>query len=238
MLIEAVGLAKSYGSRIAVNEVSFGVKAGTIVGFLGANGAGKTTTLRLLTGYLRPDRGMARIAGHDVIAAPLAARAAFGYLAEAASGFQRLTVREFLTFAGEARGMRGATLAQAIDRTAARIDLSPAIDRVMGTLSKGWRQRAWLAQAILHDPPVLILDEPTDGLDPNQKLSLRALLRRLGSEKAIVMSTHILEEAEELCDRIVLMSGGSIVADAAKSELIDANGRLATTFAKLTLAAA
>lgn len=238
MLIEAAGLAKSYGNRRAVNGVSFSLDAGTIVGLLGANGAGKTTTLRLLTGYLRPDSGNARIAGHDVVEAPLPARASFGYLAEAAGGFQRLTAREFLTFAGEAHGLRGAHLQQAIEDAAVRVDLKSAIDRVMGTLSKGWRQRAWLAQAILHQPPVLILDEPTDGLDPNQKISLRALLRQLGSEKAIVMSTHILEEAEELCDRIIVMAGGTIVADASKSELLDAKGRLAPAFATLTRAAA
>lgn len=234
MLVEAVGLTKSYGQRAAVCDVSFGVRAGSIVGLLGANGAGKSTTLRLLTGYLRPDRGTALIDGHDVNAAPHAARAALGYLPEAPSGFRRLTVREFLTFAGEARGLRGDCLVQAIGETAARLGLEPAIDRTMGTLSKGYGQRAWLGQAVLHDPPVLILDEPTDGLDPGQKVSLRGLLRRLGRDKAILMSTHILEEAEELCDRIIVIANGGVVADSDVRDFLDASGRLGPAFARLT----
>lgn len=234
MLVEAVGLAKSYGDRAAVRDVSFGVRSGSIVGFLGPNGAGKSTTLRLLTAYLRPDRGTARIAGRDVYTDAVAARAALGYLPEAPSGFQQLTVREFLTFAGEARGIDGPRLTKAMAETAARLALEPVLDRNLGTLSKGYGQRAWLAQAILHDPPVLILDEPTDGLDPNQKISLRALLRQLGRDKAVLMSTHILEEAEELCDRIIVLSQGVVVADAETRELVDGSGRLAPAFARLT----
>jgi len=234
MLIEAYGLAKSFHRRQAVADVSFTVGRGTIVGFLGANGAGKSTTMRLLTGFLGADAGTARIAGYDVAREPLRARAHFGYLPEAAAGFPDLTVRELLTFAAEARGLRGDERDARIERAAWMIGLDEAMDSVMRTLSKGWRQRAWLAQAVLHDPPILILDEPTDGLDPIQKAHLRRVLKDMSSTKAILMSTHILEEAEELCDRLIVMSAGRIVADAPRGDLVDLNGRIAPAFEQLS----
>lgn len=233
MLIEAHELTKSFRGRAAVAGISFALRAGTIVGFLGANGAGKSTTMRMLAGYLGADSGTARIAGFDVARAPLEARRRLGYLPEAAAGFAELTVRELLTFVGEARGFRGADLARAIERAAELTGLAAAMDRIMGTLSKGWRQRAWLAQAVLHDPPVLILDEPTDGLDPLQKAHLRCVLTEMGRSKAILMSTHILEEAEQLCDRLIVIAAGRIVADAPRAELADGNGRLAPAFERL-----
>ncbi|MGI9382311.1 MAG: ABC transporter ATP-binding protein, partial [Methyloligellaceae bacterium] len=176
-MIEARKLSKAFGGHPAVEDVSFEIARGTVVGFLGPNGAGKSTTMRLLTGYLRPDRGEARIAGHDVGTETARARACLGYLPEAAAGFPNLTVREFLIYCAECRGLWGAARDAAIDRVSEEIQLGPALSQRMRTLSKGWRQRAWFAQAILHDPPVLIFDEPTDGLDPNQKAHVRDFIR-------------------------------------------------------------
>jgi ABC-2 type transport system ATP-binding protein len=238
MLIEAYELTKSFRGRPAVAGVSFTVGAGSIVGFLGANGAGKSTTMRMLAGYLGADSGTARIAGFDVARAPLEARARLGYLPEAAAGFAELTVLELLTFAAEARNFRGGDVSRAIERASELTGLGEAMDRIIGTLSKGWRQRAWLAQAVLHDPPVLILDEPTDGLDPLQKAHLRGVLAEMGRSKAILMSTHILEEAEQLCDRLIVIAAGRIVADAPRVELADGDGRLAPAFARLVAGAA
>lgn len=234
MLIEADAIEKSFGQVRAVRGISLKVDRGERVGILGANGAGKSTTLRMLAGALAPDRGEARIAGIDVVREPLDARAHLGYLPEAAQGFGELTVVEFLDFAAEARGMSGRGRSQAVARVVELLDMSEAAYRSLQTLSKGWRQRAWLAQALIHDPPVLILDEPTDGLDPNQKVVLRDLLRSLAKDKAMLISTHILEEAETLCDRVIIIAGGRVVADAKTSELVDEKGRLGQTFARLT----
>ena len=233
-MIEADNLVKNFGSVVAVNDVSFQISPGEVVGFLGANGAGKSTTMRLLTGYLKADAGSARIAGHDIAHETRAAQSKFGYLPEAASGFPQLTVREFLKFSGEARRLWRKDLINAIDRTAALIELRPALDQKMAELSKGWRQRAWLAQALLHDPPILILDEPTDGLDPGQKDKVRALIRDIATKKVIILSSHILEEAEELCDRVIIIAGGKIVSDQPTSALVDERGRLAPAFRDLT----
>lgn len=233
-MIEARQLSMHFGGRLVVDGISFTVEPGTVAGFLGPNGAGKTTTMRLLTGFLRPVSGTALICGHDIGRAPRAAQACFGYLPEAATGFPNLTVREFLTYCGEARGVRGGALKAAIDRVCGRIALGPALETRMKELSKGWRQRAWLAQAIVHDPPVLIMDEPTDGLDPNQKLQVRQLIRAVAPEKAILLSTHILEEAEEVCNRAIIIAGGRVVADDAPASLADRRGRLGEAFHRLT----
>ncbi|MFQ5619652.1 MAG: ABC transporter ATP-binding protein, partial [Rhodospirillales bacterium] len=229
-MIEARQLSMHFGGRLVVDGISFTVEPGTVAGFLGPNGAGKTTTMRLLTGFLRPVSGTALICGHDIGRAPRAAQACFGYLPEAATGFPNLTVREFLTYCGEARGVRGGALKAAIDRVCGRIALGPALETRMKELSKGWRQRAWLAPAIVHDPPVLIMDEPTDGLDPNQKLQVRQLIRAVAPEKAILLSTHILEEAEEVCNRAIIIAGGRVVADDAPASLADRRGRLGEAF--------
>lgn len=236
MLIEADDLRKSFASVAAVRGVSFSVARGERVGVLGTNGAGKSTILRMLAGTLRPDSGRARIAGADVIASARQARAALGYLPEAANGFSALTVAEFLLFAAETRGLLGRARNAAIVRMVEMLSLGPAVYRPLGTLSKGWRQRAWLAQALIHDPPVLILDEPTDGLDPNQKVALRDLLTAVSQDKAMLISTHILEEAETLCDRLIVIADGSVIADARTAELTDASGRLGPAFARLTCA--
>lgn len=234
MDIEALGLCKSFGGREAVIDVSFRAVPGAVTGFLGPNGAGKSTTMRLLTGCLAADRGTASIGGLDVNRDPKGARACLGYLPEAANGFANLTIAEFLTFAAEARGLWGAQRTAALARAIDMTGLGEALAKTLGQLSKGWRQRAWLGQALIHDPPVLILDEPTDGLDPLQKRHLRRLLARLASKKTILMSTHILEEAEELCDHLIILAGGRIVADVRKDEIVDGAGRLAPAFLRLS----
>ena len=232
-MIEAKALVKRFGPVAAVDRVSLSVGPGEVVGFLGLNGAGKSTTMRLLAGALAPDAGMARICGHDMASDPRAGQACLGYLPEAAAGFGQLTAREFLAYCGECRGFWGARLRAAVARAAEAAHLEPALDRKMKTLSKGWRQRAWLAQAVLHDPPVLILDEPTDGLDPSQKDHVRDLIRASAKDKAIIISTHILEEAEEVCDRAVVIAGGRVVADRARADLVDERGRMAGAFRRL-----
>lgn len=236
--IEAERLTKRFGGREVVSGVTFEVPTGGIVGFLGANGAGKSTTMRMLTGYLAADEGTARIAGIDVARYPAAARRHLGYLPEAASGFGVLSVVEFLEFCAEARGLVGSSRARAVSEVCERLDLGAVAARPIRTLSKGLRQRAWLAQALVHDPAVLILDEPTDGLDPMQKVELRALLRELARTKAVLMSTHILEEAEELCERIVFLREGRVAAACAAAELMDDNGRLAAAYARLAASGA
>ncbi|MGI9301209.1 MAG: ABC transporter ATP-binding protein [Gammaproteobacteria bacterium] len=233
-MIEAQNLSMRFGEHEAIPDLTFSIKPGTVVGFLGPNGAGKTTTMRLLTGFYTPASGTARICGYDIRRKRRRAQKCFGYLPEAAGGFANLTAREFLTVCAQARGIRRASRHSRIERVANMTALTPALDRRMKTLSKGWRQRAWFAQTLLHDPPVLILDEPTDGLDPNQKRLVRALIRALAPDKAILLSTHILEEAEEVCDRAIIIAGGRKVADDTPANLADAKGRLSATFHDLT----
>ena len=232
-MIEALGLTVRLGRRTVVEGLSFRVERGELCAFLGRNGAGKTTTMRLLAGVLRPKEGSARINGHDVVAERCAAAASIGFLPEAAAGFSRLTVGEFLRFCGESRGLTGRTLRETIDRVTERVHAREARDALMGELSKGWRQRAWLAQALLHDPPVLILDEPTDGLDPVERRHVRALLEDVARDKAVLLSTHVLEEAEEIATRAVLIARGRIVADDIPANLVDERGRLAPAFHRL-----
>jgi ABC-2 type transport system ATP-binding protein len=233
-MIEARHLSKSFASRRAVADVSFAANVGEILGILGANGSGKSTTMRLLAGCLSPDSGTGVIAGHDILRARREAQAALGYLPEAAAGFSDLTVLEFLSFAAEARGYWGAARRAALERVAETLDLTTVLGVPLARLSKGWRQRAWLGQAIVHDPPVLLLDEPTDGLDPNQKIQLRRLLRCSAPSKTILMSTHILEEAEELCDRVIIIANGTVIADQPRTVMVGPDGRLADAFARLT----
>ena len=233
-MIEVRNLTKRFGEILAVNNVSFKVESSTVVGFLGPNGAGKSTTIRLMSGVLRQDFGTANICGYDIISDGLSAQSCFGYLPEAAAGFGNLTVREFLIYCGECRAMWGEPLTQAIERTTELIELRPALDQEIRKLSKGWRQRAWLAQAILHDPPVLILDEPTDGLDPNQKDKINDLIRQKKEDKTIILSTHILEEVEEVCDRVLMIANGGIVSDDTPENLIQEHGSLSKAFRTLT----
>ena len=212
-MIEVTGLSKTYGEVSAVRDLSFRVGAGEILGFLGPNGAGKTTTMRIIAGFIAPTAGSAAVLGHDVSREPLAARRALGYLPEGAPSWPEMTPRSFLTFIADVRGLAGEHRTRRIEDTVARLGLGPVLDQTIETLSKGFKRRVGLAQAILHDPPVLVLDEPTDGLDPNQKHEVRALIREMAPGKTIVISTHILEEVDAVCTRAIIIAAGRLLAD-------------------------
>jgi ABC-2 type transport system ATP-binding protein len=219
-MIEVKGLVKTYGAKRAVDGVTFSVKRGDILGFLGPNGAGKSTTMKMITGFLRPDAGTATVDGVDVAANPVAVKQKLGYLPESAPAYPEMTVEEFLGFIAEVRGFRanGARQAQ-VDRAIQLTHLSPVRKQSIETLSKGFKQRVGFAQALLHDPAVLILDEPTDGLDPNQKNEVRSLIKNMAVEKAVILSTHILEEVEAICNRVIIISQGRVVADETPAQL-------------------
>jgi ABC-2 type transport system ATP-binding protein len=212
-MIEVQGLVKTYGTKRAVDGVSFTVRPGDILGFLGPNGAGKSTTMKMITGYLRPDAGTATVAGIDVAVDPVAVKAKVGYLPESAPAYGEMTVQEFLGFIAEVRGYRGPERATRLDRAIERTHLGPVRTQTIETLSKGYKQRVGFAQALLHEPPVLVLDEPTDGLDPNQKNEVRALIKTMARDRAVILSTHILEEVDAICTRIILISQGKVVVD-------------------------
>ena len=216
-MLEIDRLSKSFGAIHAVRDVSFVVGAGEVVGFLGPNGAGKSTTMRMAAGFLAPSAGAARIAGHDVAAHPLKAKAKLGYLPEGAPAYADMTPRAFLKFCAAVRQVEDP---KRIEDAAERANMRHVLDQPIETLSKGFKRRVGLAQAILHDPPVLILDEPTDGLDPNQKHEVRLMIREMAATKSIVISTHILEEVEALCGRAIVIARGEIVADAAPDALL------------------
>ena len=212
-MIKTEQLTKRYDSLTAVDDVSFQVGPGEVLGFLGPNGAGKTTTMRMLAGFVTPTSGRANICGHDVESEPLKAKAALGYLPEGAPLYGEMTVRRFLEFIADLRSLTGARRAQRLGHVIEHLQLGGVLDQTIETLSKGFRRRVGLAQAIMHDPPVLILDEPTDGLDPNQKHEVRTLINDMASDKIIVISTHILEEVDAVCTRAIIISRGRIVAD-------------------------
>jgi len=219
-MIEVKGLVKTYGAKRAVDGVTFTVRRGDILGFLGPNGAGKSTTMKMITGFLRPDAGSATVDGIDVAADPVAVKRKLGYLPESAPAYPEMTVEEFLGFIAEVRGFRAADAKRSqVDRAIALTHLDPVRKQTIETLSKGFKQRVGFAQALLHDPPVLVLDEPTDGLDPNQKNEVRSLIKRMASEKAVILSTHILEEVEAICTRVIIISRGRVVADETPAQL-------------------
>lgn len=218
-MIQVSNLRKKFGTKAAVDGVSFGVEKGEILGFLGPNGAGKSTTMRIVTGLFPPTAGSVRVGDFDVEESPVEAKRLIGYLPENAPCYSDMTVRGFLKFCGEARGLQGTALGGAVDRAIATCFLEPVVHQSIDTLSKGYRHRTCLAQAVLHDPPVLVLDEPTDGLDPNQKHEVRSLIRRMGKDKAIIFSTHILEEVEAVCTRAIIIDRGRIVANGTPGEL-------------------
>lgn len=218
-MIKVQNLTKTFGPKTAVDGVSFTVERGEVLGFLGPNGAGKSTTMRMVTGFIPPTSGTVLIGGHDMGAEPLAAKKMIGYLPENAPLYVDMTVSGFLGFAAELRGLRGVEKGKAVDRALELCVLEPVRHQSIDTLSKGYRHRTCFAQAIIHDPDVLIMDEPTDGLDPNQKHEVRSLIRTMGQKKAIVFSTHILEEVEAVCSRVIIIDRGRIVANGTPQEL-------------------
>ena len=220
-MIEAQSLCKYYGSIAAVDRLSFEVKAGQVLGFLGPNGAGKSTTMKMLTGFLAPTSGTAIINGHDIVNDSLAARRLIGYLPEGAPSYGEMTVVQFLEFVARAREIESRSVASAVGHAVSQLNLGPVMHQAIDTLSKGFKRRVGLAQAIMHDPSVLILDEPTDGLDPNQKHEVRNLIQQMASDKIIVISTHILEEVEAVCNRVMIISQGKLLADDTPSGLIN-----------------
>jgi len=212
-MIEVSQLTKRYGRLTAVDGLSFRVGAGEVLGFLGPNGAGKSTTMRVIAGFVTPTAGTATVCGHDVGREPLAARVALGYLPEGAPAWGEMTVRGFLGFVADLRRLSGDRRRARLDLVIGRLDLEPVLGQEIDTLSKGFRRRVGLAQAILHDPPALILDEPTDGLDPNQKHEVRSLIRELGRDRTVIVSTHILEEVHAVCSRAIIVAAGRLLAD-------------------------
>jgi ABC-2 type transport system ATP-binding protein len=218
-MIEAEGLAKRYGHFEAVRGVTFRIGGGQVVGLLGPNGAGKTSIMRILTCYHFPSGGSARVASHDVTAEPHQVRARVGYLPESSPLYADMKVREYLGFIADARELSGKTKSERIGWAVETCGLQEVYAREIRKLSRGYRQRAGLAQAILHDPPVLVLDEPTSGLDPNQITEIRALIRSLGARKTVLLSTHILREVEALCAQVLIMNEGRLVAQGSAGEL-------------------
>jgi ABC-2 type transport system ATP-binding protein len=223
-MIEVENLTKQFGSKRAVDNLSFTVQKGEVLGFLGPNGAGKSTTMRMITGFFPPTTGDVRVCGTSVIDDPKTAKARIGYLPESAPLYHDMTVTGFLKFCASVRGLTGSARNDAIERAIETCFLTNVALQSIDTLSKGYRHRTCLAQALLHDPQVLVLDEPTDGLDPNQKHEVRQLIKRLGADKAILFSTHILEEVEAACTRAVIVDRGKIVADGTPAALIEQSG--------------
>ena len=235
-MIEVLNLSKHFGSKVAVDELSFTVQKGEVLGFLGPNGAGKSTTMRMVTGFIPPSSGEANICGISITTDPTEAKKKIGYLPESAPLYNDMTVIGFLKFCASIRKLSGSAKKDAVERTIETCFLGSVAHQSIDTLSKGYRHRTCLAQALLHDPEVLILDEPTDGLDPNQKYEVRQLIKRLGETKAILFSTHILEEVEASCTRAIIVDRGRIVEDGTPAELIAKapNGSLTELFRKVT----
>ncbi len=218
-MIRVQNLSKSFGPKVAVDGVSFSVERGEVLGFLGPNGAGKSTTMRMITGFIPPSGGTVSVGGFDIVGQPIEAKRLMGYLPENAPAYTDMTVSSFLGFAAELRGLKKEAKKKAVDRVIEMCFLGSVIHQSVDTLSKGYRHRLCFAQAIIHDPDVLIMDEPTDGLDPNQKHEVRSLIRRMGEKKAIIFSTHILEEVEAVCNRAIIIDRGQIVANGTPEQL-------------------
>ncbi len=219
--IEAKGLYKHFGSFLAVDNISLTVNKGDVLGFLGPNGAGKSTTMRILTGYLEPSAGSVAICGHDVAQQPIEARMCLGYLPEGSPLYNDMSARQILHFIAKARNMSKAATKQRMETVIELLHLQPVLDQFLDTLSKGFKRRVGLAQALLHDPDILILDEPTDGLDPIQKHEVRQLIRDMSAHKSIVISTHLLEEVEAICTRTLIIANGRVVADGSPTDLLE-----------------
>ena len=236
-MIVVENLVKAFGPKLAVNDVSFTVGRGEVLGFLGPNGAGKSTTMRMLTGFIPPSSGKISVGGYDMLEDPLAAKRLLGYLPENAPGYADMTVSGFLGFAAELRGFRGEARRKAVGRVVELCFLESVLHQSIDTLSKGYKHRTGLAQSLIHDPDILVMDEPTDGLDPNQKHEVRNLIKRMGATKAIIFSTHILEEVEAACSRVIIIDRGRIVANGTPQELKarSPEGRLEDVFRSITL---
>lgn len=218
--IKIKSLTKSFGAIRAVRNVSFNVSHGEVLGFLGPNGAGKSTTMKMITGFLEPTSGTVEVDGHDVLENPLSVKRSIGYLPEGAPAYGEMTVKNFLNFIADIRQLSGAIRKKRLDEVIETINIGTVIDQSIETLSKGFKRRVGLAQAILHDPNILILDEPTDGLDPNQKHEVRNLIKKMSKEKAIIISTHILEEVDAVCTRAIIISSGKLLFDGTPTQLI------------------
>lgn len=236
-MIEVKNLTKCFGTRTAVDNLSFTVSPGEVLGFLGPNGAGKSTTMKMITGFLSPTSGTAAINGHDILTHPMEAKRALGYLPEGAPGYPDMTVAQFLGFVGRIRGMDKAQIERRITEVSRDIHLNEVMHQRIETLSKGYRRRVGVAQAILHDPKVLIMDEPTDGLDPNQKHEVRNLIKNMAQDRIIVISTHILEEVDAVCTRAIIIAKGKLLADGTPAELKSrsASGNMDEVFRQITL---
>ena len=218
-MIKAENLVKYFGPKLAVDDVSFTVECGEVLGFLGPNGAGKSTTMRMITGFFAPSGGRVTVNGHDIVDDGIAAKSSIGYLPENAPAYPEMTVQSFLSFMASVRGLRGAARREAVEKVIETCFLQSVRRQPIDTLSKGFRHRTCFAQAILHDPPALVLDEPTDGLDPNQKHEMRNLIKRMGRSKAIILSTHILEEVDAVCTRVIIIDRGRLVFNGTPGDL-------------------
>ena len=218
-MIEVQNLQKKFGAFTAVDDISFEVNKGEVLGFLGPNGAGKSTTMKMITGFISPSSGSVRVCGDDVVNSPLAVKKSIGYLPEGAPAYDDMTVSSFLRFIADVRGYHGAEKTNRIRNAIQKANLESVIHKTIETLSKGFKRRVGLAQAILHDPPVLVMDEPTDGLDPNQKHEVRLLIKEMAKEKAILISTHILEEVDAICDRVIIIADGKVKFNGTPTEL-------------------
>src|SRR5688572_28291978 len=218
-MIKVENLTKAFGPKLAVNRISFSVERGEVLGFLGPNGAGKSTSMRMITGFIPPTEGKITVGGHDMVENPIPAKRMIGYLPENAPAYSDMTVYGFLNFTAELRGLKGDDRKKAVNRVVEMCFLETVIHQSVDTLSKGFRHRTCFAQSIIHDPDILILDEPTDGLDPNQKHEVRTLIRRMGEKKAIIFSTHILEEVDAVCSRAIIIDRGQIVANGTPQQL-------------------
>ncbi len=236
-MLTVSNLKKSFGPIHAVKGVSFTVEKGEVLGFLGPNGAGKSTTMRMITGFIPPTGGTASICGHDIISDPVSAKRCLGYLPENAPSYHNMSVTDFLTFIAKVRGFTGGAVFQKVEEAIVKSRLESVRNQTVETLSKGYRQRTCFAQAILHDPQVLIMDEPTDGLDPNQKFVVREMIKEMAADKAIIVSTHILEEVDAVCTRVIVIAGGQVVANGTPADLRsrDPQGRLDVVFRNLTM---
>jgi ABC-2 type transport system ATP-binding protein len=234
-MIDVQNLQRCFGPVVAVDDISFTAEKGDVLGFLGPNGAGKSTAMKMLACFLPPDGGTAKVCGHDITTEPVAVRRCLGYLAENAPAYNEMTVAGFLGFVCDARQIVGKDRKQAMDRIVSMCSIESVYHQTIETLSKGYRRRVGLAQALIHDPQVLVLDEPTDGLDPNQKHEVRELINQMAQDKCIIISTHILEEVEQVCNRTIIIARGKILVDSTPAKLTEEHGcNMNEVFRKIT----